>query len=223
MSRRRALYGNRMSVPVGAFAYYKLDEASGNTLIDDSGNSRDLTANFSFSRSVGYIGNGVTGVPGNCFEFDIATSDALMNSNDGFTFACWIKTTGSGGIVSRNPLGTSGDRGFRVNIESNGEYRPFIGNNSGNWAIIEYTAGVTAPQNVWYHFAITIGYNQYEIYHNGSLVYTSSSYSTGGSFKSTSEGLELFSTNITGGHNYDEVNIYDRKLTQEEVALLASI
>ena len=156
--------------PVG---YWKLNETSGTTAYDSSGNGNNGTlhggitlnqpgpwsggAAMTFNGSTGYI-----------------TVPALANAISGsFTVEAWanytnLTNTNGGEILStRQPNDESFDIDFQADLHSD------IGTGSA-WLTTAANASYTFSLSTWYHVVMTVSTSSYSQYINGLLVNSSS-------------------------------------------------
>lgn len=201
----------------GLIGYWKLDETSGEIASDSSGKGHDGT----------FVGDPkwLAGKIGGALEFDgddYVNMDGYKGPLEGpWTIACWINTTGAGDmdIVSWGTEGGGLKVEFRLNegrlrVEhGNGNIRGDAQLNDGQWhhGVAQRPEGVTIKGVLFYLdaeplaiFAIGNGDNPFI----------------------TTEGVD-FNIGRSGprGDRYfigmlDDVRIYNRVLTQEEIALV---
>jgi hypothetical protein len=145
-------------------AHWKMDETTGNTAADSSGNSRDT--------ATGTVDSWVTGSAGNAaslprLQLDATDSEALRQANGSVTVSAWVNTyatTGDNqysGIVGYE--GTGGDEepyGFKMNQNDElqwGVSKTFVGFNdfhadesNGTWTHIVGTFDTTTGVSTLY-------------------------------------------------------------------------
>src|SRR5215472_9880082 len=143
-------------------SYYKLDEATGTTRIDATGNGNNLTDNNTVVSAVGKISN--------CASFVSSSSQSLTAANAGeftmfagtsFTVSCWVKFTGTNkrGIVIYGQIGGTG-YGFYCS-QGSGTIASFISDgstalgpisansfNDGNWHLVMLTVDRSSSPTV---------------------------------------------------------------------------
>lgn len=139
-------YGNQASFPP-AWAYWKMEEASGNRL-DSSGNNRTLSLDSGYA--VGYD----LGILGNCSKFT-ANNQALIMSEEWdtrgdtkFTITCWMKMVANAGgthrvleLTSNVVLWMKSDNMTKCYFEAGSESGGAV-----SWAIYDF--------NVWYFVCV---------------------------------------------------------------------
>jgi hypothetical protein len=144
--------------------YLKLDETSGTTAADSSGNSHDFTITGSptlGSTKVCPTGTASYSFPGNVANYLIATGAAWMSVSS-FTFEAWIRltnTTGRQCIISHDNTTTS-NRGPSWYVNS--------GKLSLFWAADNFST-TTLSANTDYHVAATYDGTNIRHYINGAL------------------------------------------------------
>ena len=81
-------------------AHYKLDETSGSTAIDSSGNGNDGTINGATVNQIGYNGSvGAYSFDGTDDYVDIGHISSLnFSRTDNFTISCWVNVNGISGV-----------------------------------------------------------------------------------------------------------------------------
>jgi hypothetical protein len=196
--------------------HWKLDETSGTTANDSSTNNRDGTV-------VGTTA-WIAGRRRNAFDFNGSTkieATTLCGSPSSFTLACWARI---------DATDTSGAEGVTV-----GDYillRPHDVSNGGPAAFLYYGGGsfrtVAASGSYigkgWHHYATTFddAANSFKIYIDGELVNTlstTSSISWSGLGTKTRVGAHgNTNTNLDMNGAIDDARVYDRALTQSEIA-----
>jgi hypothetical protein len=196
--------------------HWKLDETSGTTANDSSTNNRDGTV-------VGTTA-WIAGRRRNAFDFNGSTkieATTLCGSPSSFTLACWARI---------DATDTSGAEGVTV-----GDYillRPHDVSNGGPAAFLYYGGGsfrtVAASGSYigkgWHHYATTFddAANSFKIYIDGALVNTlstTSSISWSGLGTKTRVGAHgNTNTNLDMNGAIDDARVYDRALTQSEIA-----
>ena len=155
-------------------------------------------------------GTGFSSVAGGCWSFD-GTDDGINTTinidNDPLTINAWVYCTevtsvnGRGIVLSDNG---GWDRGLEINDSKWGVH---IGNNL-------YKVG-TALNNTWYHTSLSYSSNVWNLYVNGSFVFSSSSTTSPGSLATIGR-ADYFSTRIFQGL-IPQVLIYNRALTAQEI------
>jgi len=217
-------------------AHWKFDEGSGTTTLDFSGNNHtgtisgavyvtgQLSNALSFNGTSSYVfasdvlNGGVTGA-----WLDMGTRD--------WTVAAWIKTTNSGMLLTKMGfIGGANPDGWGVSISGNGTVGGVIHKaNVGNVNIFAGD-GATVTNGQWHHVAVVFNrVGNMVRYVDG--VPTGSQYSlaslNGQSLDSTKQ-IRIGARDQSGDEIYfngviDDVRVYARALTVEEIAVLAGV
>lgn len=205
---------------LGLVAHWKLDETSGTTLADSSGNGYDLTT--SGSPTLG--GGGAASGTGTSVAFNGSTQYAsytgLINMPVyPFTVSGWIKKTSLSTQVEFFELWSSTNNYFRLQARTGGGLRVVrYDGTSSEFGAVTPTGIVTAGE--WLHIAMVLA-SPTEIYWyaNGSSVYHSAALSSN---------IQATFTNIYLGRSYssywngslDDFRLYNRALSSNEVTQL---
>jgi prepilin-type N-terminal cleavage/methylation domain-containing protein/prepilin-type processing-associated H-X9-DG protein len=224
----------------GLLAHYPMDAGAGTTLADASGNNRNGT--FSASPpawTTGKTGQGlrITNTPNNTFV-DLATASpvlntALQNLNaSSYSLTAWFKPASV-------PL-TTGNDGYYSVVMMQGYHEGLLYTSSKLFSFNHYEAGPTGQSvttsstydsGSWYHLAGTVDFSAKEIrfYINGQFIGVKAF--NGTSYTNTGANLRI-GTAYTGasGTAYrwnadgtvDDVRIYNRALTADEVTQIAN-
>jgi hypothetical protein len=215
----------------GLVAYYPMDEGTGTTTADASGNGNNGTFSASGVRWVlpGLIGNSaidVNGAPGS--RISIGTLDPVGPSG-GFTLSLWAKWGGTGvtsqGLIGkRDGWGSNDVLRFMFEVFGNNQLR------LGSYANSVYSqANVITPYMWrWAHISVTFDGTTATFYINdqdvGSGPFTlgtnaAATMTIGNTQSETSWGgsPEVFNGQL------DEVRIYNRALSAAEIAYLADL
>jgi len=212
--------------PTTPYGHWHLNELSGTTVEDSSGNDRDGTTNNMEDS------DWVTGKLNNCLYFDgvdeyVSFEDiAGFERTDSFSFNFWFKTSGSINIMDLiSRIQTIGnERGYSILMETTGQISVLLQSSSGTSNYIKVITDDSFNDNQWYN--ISISYNGSSdasgivIYVNTIQVSTTtiSNNLTGTivnaiPFQFSSRNS---STNFYNGY-LDEVIIYEKVLSEEEI------
>ena len=152
----------------GPVAHWKMDEMSGVSSQDSSGNGNTGTLGAGTARPTWAIGK-----YGGALKFDgsndYANSSGLtgFSSGESITYEAWIKPTytdGTQDIIL--------DRALQLRLEIASTYfRAHIGTGS-SWCLTSITGG-TPTTGVWSHVAVTYNNSTVKMYVNGGQVYSS--------------------------------------------------
>jgi len=203
--------------------YWRLDEGSGTTAIDSTGNGHDGELIGEPQWVAGYFGTALDfdGVD-DYVDIGLGAGDYFSTLNSGFTVAAWINraSTGTHDVIfgsGRNPVGTTaGDNnnGWKLSIDD-GDVIRFT-----TLGILDYTSGVTVPIGEWVHVAATFNDTgtEAEIYLNGNLEQAIS----GNGPANPATGLFAVGFGATWALEFfdgmlDDVRVYNHVLTGAEI------
>lgn len=198
---------------VGLVGRWRLDEGTGTTTSDSSGNGYNGTLVNGAVWSAGRAGGGVTFDGVNDYIQVGAQPNLVVSS--AMTIGAWIRSTGVGGVI----VCKEGE--YEVGIVS-GTLQWAVANTSPGWSWVN--TGWAVPANQWVHIAIVYGNNEMRTYANGSLVHTRTVQGVIGDAITAQNdfrigGRQAALQYFTG--NIDEVHLYNRALTAAEVQNLA--
>ena len=195
--------------------WWRFDEGSGSTVYDRSGNGNDGTLNGDPQWVAGKIG-GALGFDGRGDYVDCG-NDASLDITDKVTIAVWVKTNDAGN-GQHNPYVTKGDCSYAIKHHISNSIEFFI-YDDGDWHVVHFPVDGSF-NDVWHHLAGTYDGTNLKLYIDGTLEATTAY--TG------SIANNVFSVNI--GRNaqterfykgaIDDVRIYNRALTQDEIAAI---
>jgi|GEM_PF-1975065 len=203
--------------PAGLVGHWKLDETTGATATDSSGNGNHGTLVNSPVRATG-----ASCKFGGCLQFtsgsrrvDIPYS-ASINTTTGFTVAFWYRATTNSGSIAAKPFGTGTLNTWQLEFAGSGLSFTSSGGSSQNFD------SIAAPATGAWHFVVaTWSGTSKKLYLNGTLRVTATrsiSFDTrglvvGGDYNSGSFALPFLGF-------VDEVRLYNRALTDSEVTQL---
>jgi hypothetical protein len=211
-------YGFTPNTDPSLAALWKLDEGSGTTAADSSGNG-----------NTGTLTNGPVWVAGQidgALQFDGSNdyvacgNGASLNLNSQVTLAAWINpnTAGNG---AHQIFVAKGDNSYALK-HNTGNYMEF-NIYDGTWYTARGPAVTAATFNgVWHHVAGTYDGTTLKIYINGELQPAIASESHTGDIDSSATAVSIGRDSDGGGRRYfngliDDVRIYSRALTVEEI------
>ena len=212
-----------MSMASSLVGYWKFNEGEGTIAYDASGNGND-----------GTLLNGVTwvdGIEGKAVSFDgiddyiyIPDAPSLNVSGEELTFAAWIYSPGFqnyGYIIGKAQIGGPwSDMAWWLLPKTDGAIRYAI--NSGGSTVERWDIPVGLTINEWQHVAVVYDGSYMRFYHNG--IVDDSFPKTGNLHVNNGPiviGLDAWNINNHYRGYIDEVRIYDRALTAEEITCLA--
>jgi len=197
--------------------YWKLNEGSGATLLDNSGNGNN--AILQNAKDVTWV-TGKDGLalnlPGTTNRFAIAPNQASLNITDKLTIAAWIKPAG---LYTSTILSKTGTDGYELATNTNGkiEFR-FNSDTYGSTYRILSNTSYPADGNTWVHVAATYDGASSKIYINGILDVTVT-FSNPVAIKTNTSGLYIGS--LLGSRRWrgalDDIRLYHGALTAAEI------
>lgn len=200
----------------GPAGYWKLDDDAGLVATDSSGNGNDGTLTNGTAWAVGRI-NGALSFDGNNDYVEVANS-AFLNPGGAITIAGWInpsQVSTAQNVVSK---GTTQNSQYVLRLQggSNPRMRFMTKANS----LVSMFAPTKIQPNVWTHVAATYDGSFMRLYINGSL---DASAAQSGQMTDSGDPLYISSNRGTGIYFdglIDEVYVYDKALTSQEVLQL---
>ncbi len=223
-------------VPTDAIAYWSFDEGSGNTALDSSGNGHAV--NITAGVYVAGISNYAMAFNGsNSYLF---ASDPLVGGTNGagldigsrdWSVTAWIKTTGSGMVVTKMGwIGGNNPDGWGMSVSGNGTLGAVL--HKSNFGTVNIFAGDGKVVNdgQWHHVAVVFNRSANMVrYVDGgpSGSQNSLAFLAGQSVDSASQ-LRIGARDQAGDEIFfdgliDEVRLYARALSPEEVAAVAGV
>jgi prepilin-type N-terminal cleavage/methylation domain-containing protein len=209
----------------GLMGLWKLDEGSGSSSVDSSGNGYTGTWSGTPTGTSGYYSAGKVGTWSGTFD---GSTDYISAGNMGVfptqgTIAFWMNASSLTSYP--NPLTTNyagGNAGIRFE-QSGGTFQAVIGNDAGAYSgggIGCTSAGISA--NTWYHIVYTwnTATNLENCYQNGSVVNASVSNTFWPTTIPNFTIGEGFNTSRYWSGKIDDVRIYNRALSANEVQAL---
>jgi hypothetical protein len=208
----------------GLQAYWKFDEGSDTTGKDMSGNhvNGTLHSNAGWT-SQGKFNNALSIDNGTNGYVDFGTSNLQLTSE--LTISLWVYRQGNSGsyseaLISRCQYGYP----FLIQLQNSGYVSTFLrGSETSGGSYVVSSAHL--QNGTWNHIVLTYKYRERIIYINGALdktdtVVKGNLYSnSGGSPANIRIGASGAGSNPMWG-NYDEVRIYNRVLSAEEIKAL---
>ena len=206
---------------VGLVGHWKMEEGSGMTLTDHSGlnNHGTLQNNSSVNWVAGKDGKAIS-LPGSLNRFATVRHQSSLSLSNAITISAWIRPND---VHLRRIISKTNPNGFEFGTTSGGKIE-FIFNRSSAGSTYRLTSATSFPAdgNTWMHVAATFDGRTSTIYINGrkdvSMTYDPVAIGTNSS--------DLFIGALTGGGNrwnglMDDLRLYNRVLTETEVAKLA--
>ena len=201
----------------GLVGYWPLDEGTGTTAYDVSGNGNVGTLVNGPSWTGGKVGNGALLFNASSSQYVNVSATSSLNSSGfaGLTVSGWVNfqtvTTG-GALVMKNS-----DYGMRLNTSG---ITPYFTTSVNGWASkAAYSYSFNA--GVWYFTAFTYASGTETVFLNGNPVLVSHAYS--GSLSGGSGSLQIsdvvWDPSFING-TLDDVRVYNRALSAAEIATL---
>ncbi|MGB2865960.1 MAG: LamG domain-containing protein [Sedimentisphaerales bacterium] len=212
------VFGLVSDVSAELVGQWKLDEGSGTTALDATGNGNNGTleddptvVDGQFGQALAFDNSRVT-----IGASDSLTADLFQGS---FTLSAWINPTRTGNTWQQifrawREAGNSNDTLF-INNDGRLSWRGLVG---GAWAggMCETAAGVV-PADQWTHAAVTGDGTNFRIYVNGALSQESAFQTTDGSNATYYIGGDPG----TAGESYmgmvDDLRVYNHVLSEDEI------
>jgi hypothetical protein len=208
--------GSNSSGLVAAFGF---EESSGTTVFDASGNGNNGTLSNATRTTQGRFGRALS-FNGSNSLVSVGDSNSL-DLTDGMTLAAWVyPTTQASDFKSIITKEMSGGLTYALHAFSprNGpNMQLFIAGNS-RWI----SGGQAIPTSAWTHLAATHDGARQDLYVNGVRV---SGNSLSGNLGVTANPLRIGGNTVNAGRYFagviDEVRIYNRALSQAEIATVS--
>ena len=152
--------------PDGPVGHWKMDEGSGNVLVDHSGNGNDavLQNNNNVTWSMGVIGLAVN-LTGQSGRFGIAPHSTSLEIEKELSISAWVKPA----VVGRSTIISKADgNGFELWLDNEGriEFRLNRGNNGTSYRLLS-NYNYTVDLGKWIHVAATFDGTSSKIFVNG--------------------------------------------------------
>jgi len=208
------------SLRTGLVGEWRFDEGYGTIAYDASDQENNGTITGATWTSSGKYGkalvfDGVNGTSGSRVD-----SNLVYKSNNAFTLSAWIKpkTTGSFKIIMGSYIGDNVDAGLILMSDNRFSFHEYSTESVDRNPVISPVD--TIQLNQWQHVAATYDNGDIILYHNGIKV-GEGNYNLGGSNNHVIIGSAK-SNSLNRGFNgtIDEVRIYNRTLTQDEITSL---
>ncbi|MFD0893653.1 putative Ig domain-containing protein, partial [Luteolibacter ambystomatis] len=193
-------------------AEWKLNEGSGSTTIDSSGNGKNGTLMNAASWSSGFSGNGIT-LNGANQSVQVPT---LNFSSNTATMSAWVKRNGT----QADWAGVFFERGNAtgLNLKSNGELRYHW---NGAASSYNFASGLVIPDNTWTYCAVVVEPTKATFYMQpaggamqsvvNSVAHSSHTFNATAYIGQDSLGGRFFKGSL------DEVRVYSRALTAQQI------
>ena len=204
-------------------AHWQLDETSGTSAADSSGNGH--TGTFSGSPTWS-----TTGIHDGSLDFETSDGNDRVDTGNfdvtgtALTLAAWIRQETplyDGRIIIKSDGEGTSNQSWGLAIDEFGELDLRI-NAGGTWQRLQAPA-VISP-NTWYHVAGTYDGTTMRLYLNGQLI-ASSTHSPGGAIVGNSAHTVSLGDSVTGARPFDglidDARVYSRTLSATDILELA--
>ncbi len=197
-------------------AHWKLDEGSGTTTTDATGNGHDGELIGNPEWVIGYFVGGLK-FAGSPDKVDVPHSVELNPENE-FTVSVWANLD-PGGSDYRSPITSRDDypqRGYILYCTPDNTWQFWTGNAAGGW---NQAGSPPVTLGEWTHVAGTYSNGEKKLYINGELAGESSAMMP----PNTAQVLRIGSGATEGDGNYffvgtiDDVRVYDNVLTDADI------
>jgi hypothetical protein len=209
------------STSTGPIAYYKLDETSGTTASDSSGNGKNGTITGTATWAAGKKNNALTLNGSNTY---VSLPSGIVAGLTSFSFAAWVNPAALSNWMRVFDFGTGTSDYMFLTPQSGGGWR-FAITTSGNGSEQQLNYATAPSTGVWTHVAVTLTGTTGTLYVNGVQVAQNTSMTLNPSSLGTTTlnylGKSQYSDPLFNGA-LDEVYIYNRALSATEVSNLYS-
>lgn len=199
------------SLALGLAGYWRFDDGSGSTVTDSSTNGNNGTQTGGMTWTTGQI-NGAGSFDGSNDQVTVAAGTSIVNASQNVTLSTWVyfRTIGSyKGIIFKNSVCDEATSEYMLELNVSG-FISFWMNGT------QLNSGVMPSTGQWYHITATNSAAGSAIYLNGTRIAAGSAMTAPSS--SSDDWVFGACNNLDG--NLDEIRIYDRSLSSDEVANL---
>ncbi len=215
-SEVRALY----NYAPGPVAHWKLDDKSGTSATDTSGNGNTGTLTNSPAWTAGKYGSAVRfdGSDDYITAADSSSLDVTRSASWAFWFNLASLPSGADGKFIDKWIGTGNQRSYQIYPTTTNKISVDISSDGTSGAAVTLNSSDTISANTWTHASVTYDGATVRMYINGNL--QSSTAAISGIFNSTANmsigGDNLGSTNFANGR-MDDVRIYNYALSSKQI------
>lgn len=204
--------------------HWKLDELKGTTVNDSSGsNNGTIIGNYSWLSSKGKKTGALKLPGGHASKIDLGTNSNLDIGTGAFTITAWVKgspSTARAGIAGKGGYSTNMGYYFRI---YDGKLNGYINDGINKCGGI---ASIVVNNNEWHHVVMRCDRSTIKWYIDGSMDPTTVDVTS--ATGSLANGLSFYIGVESGGSCswdglIDDVRLYDRALTENEIKGLADI
>ncbi|WP_158859277.1 LamG-like jellyroll fold domain-containing protein, partial [Lunatibacter salilacus] len=203
-------------------AHWKMDEGSGNTLIDHSGyGNNGVLRNATNVTWVPGVDGLALNLPGTTNRYAEVNNAPSLNISDAITLSAWIRPTS---VQTKSIMGKSVQNGYEINITNAGKIEFWI-----NWTANNLTYHLLSNSNyvangaTWTHVAATFDGLSMKIYLNG-VEDNSRTFSSPATILNNNSILRIgaWGTDFRWTGGLDDLRIYHGALNANEIADLYS-
>ncbi len=170
----------------GPVGYWKLDEKTGTSAFDNSGNSNDLTWTNSPTSATGKYGGGISLAASDQQLTRADDSDFDFGTGSSFTYGAWIKHTTASALqmIIDKYDATAGNGGFKMYMESDGDLTCGIDDDETTFPEDSATStAATYDDNAWHYIScVKDGTAGLYLYIDGVRIASDTSISSTGDF-----------------------------------------
>ncbi len=214
---------NPSSVAGGLVAYWSVNEGSGSIARDFSGNKHEtLLSNITWT--IGNTGNGIV-----CNGSTSVGATNYIFPSTNFSYGCWVKTTSSGTSYQYRPCGNS-DNGaglsgtgiIYASAAANNVYVVFrVGSNEGSHDLSYNVPAANTSDGNWHHVFVTVSSTAgLTLYYDGVFAASNGASTTLTNNYTFNIGRDANSPAASFNGSIDDVRIYNRVLSADEVRIL---
>jgi len=199
--------------PIGLVGWWKLDETSGTTAADSSGNGNNGTlSGGTWQASAGHIAGAL-----HLNAFDVVNCGAAASLNTpSVTVAFWMKPDSLGNVIPVDKLPATGTVGYAVKLRDTGTIWFRVGAEGGP-ALDVYGGSNIYTNGVWTHVACSFdaGSGAMRMYINGVVESHQPTFAVALNASNTT--FRMGSTVEQYAGLLDDVRVYDHALTSNDV------
>ncbi len=205
----------------GLVGSWKFDEGSGTVAHDASTNGNDGTLTGGPTWTSGISGDALS-FAGNGSTVDI--NQSVLNTGSSYTVAAWVTLSNTSGFHTAVSQDGTNVSGFYLQYTGSAFAFSLVSSDATSGTTTRATSSFAATPNTWYYLVgvYDASSNQIKLYVNGSLVSTQT---VPAAWKATGEtvigrGKWNGAAADSWAGNIDDVQLYDRALSAQEVAAL---
>lgn len=203
----------------GLKGQWKLDENSGTTAADASGNNNTGTLSSGATWSTGQSG-AATSLDGVNDYVQVGAQSSLVLTSAG-TLSAWIYPTGAGSLATYGGIILNKEGEYELARFADGTIQWAFANTNPGWNWIN--TGYVAPLNQWTHVAVTYDGGVVKTYINGTITHSYSGSGAIGDVDNSLNDFRIGGRQVTSHHfqgRIDEVRVYNRALSASEVTAM---